>query len=255
MLRVSAQLHSTISPDFVRRIHVGRSCYLSGRPHRGSTPELPRRHQGRRHRRRRCQRHQPDDRGRPQGRRVHRGQHRRAGAADERRRRQARRGPRAHPRPRGGRRPRGRQARRRGPRGGDRGGPQGGRHGLRHRGRGWWHRHRWRPRRRPHREGPGRPDHRRGHPTVHLRGAPPRQPGRDRHRAAARGGRHAHRHPQRPAAVDQRPRRLDARRLPQRRPGAALGCAGHHRPDHHTGPDQPRLRRRQVGHVGGRAPR
>ena len=50
----------------------------------------------------------------------------------------------------------------------------------------------------------------------------------------ARGGRHPHRHPERPAAVDQRPRRLDARRVPQRRPGAALRCPGHHRPDHHA---------------------
>ena len=32
-------------------------------------------------------------------------------------------------------------------------------------------------------------------------------PGRDRHRGAARRGRHPHRHPQRPAAVDQRPQR------------------------------------------------
>ena len=43
-----------------------------------------------------------------------------------------------------------------------------------------------------------------------------------------------------------------ARRVPQRRPGAALRCPGHHRPHHHAGPDQPRLRRRQVGHAGRR---
>ena len=35
-----------------------------------------------------------------------------------------------------------------------------------------------------------------------------------------------------------------------RRPGAALRCPGHHRPHHDAGPDQPRLRRRQVGHAG-----
>ncbi len=144
---------------------------------------------------------------------------------------------------------------RRGPRGGDRGGPQGA--------------PTWssspparaaapapvaRPSS-PGSPGPRRPDDRCRHPPVHLRGPPPRQPGRDRHRAAARGGRHPHRHPERPAAVDQRPRRLDARRVPQRRPGAALRCPGHHRPDHHARPDQPRLRRRQVGHAGRRAPR
>ena len=66
------------------------------------------------------------------------------------------------------------------------------------------------------------------------------------HRQPARGGRHPHRHPQRPAAVDQRPRGQHARRVPQRRPGAALRCPGHHRPDHDARPDQPRLRRRQV---------
>ena len=70
--------------------------------------------------------------------------------------------------------------------------------------------------------------------------------------AAARRGRHPHRHPERPAAVDQRPRRQHARRVPQRRPGAAVRRPGHHRPDHHPGPDQPRLRRRQVGHAGRR---
>ena len=51
---------------------------------------------------------------------------------------------------------------------------------------------------------------------------------------AARGGRHPHRDPQRPAAVDQRPQRLGARRLQAGRPGAAPGRLGHHRPDHHA---------------------
>ena len=41
----------------------------------------------------------------------------------------------------------------------------------------------------------------------------------------------------------------------QRRPGAAVRCPGHHRPDHHARPDQPRLRRREVGHVRRRARR
>ena len=40
-----------------------------------------------------------------------------------------------------------------------------------------------------------------------------------------------------------RPRRLQAGR-----PGAAAGRLGHHRPDHHARPDQPRLRRREVRH-------
>ena len=62
-------------------------------PPRGSTAELPGGHQGRRYRRGRRQRREPDDRRRAQGRRVHRDQHRRPGAADERRRRQARRRP------------------------------------------------------------------------------------------------------------------------------------------------------------------
>ena len=80
------------------------------RSRRGCSTELPGHHQGRRHRRWRRQRRQPDDRGRAQGRRVHRHQHRRPGAADERRRRQARHRPRADPRPRRRRRPRGRRA-------------------------------------------------------------------------------------------------------------------------------------------------
>ena len=48
------------------------------------------------------------------------------------------------------------------------------------------------------------------------------QPGRDRHRRAARRGRHPHRHPQRPAAVHLGPPGQRARRLQVRRPGAAV---------------------------------
>ena len=44
-------------------------------------------------------------------------------------------------------------------------------------------------------------------------------------------------------------RGVGVRRLPVRRPGAALRRPGHHGPDHDPRPDQPRLRRRQVGHV------
>ena len=61
---------------------------------------------------------------------------------------------------------------------------------------------------------PRRPDDRRRDPAVHLRGPSPGQPGRVRHRRSARGGRHPHRHPERPAAVDQRPQRLDDGRVP-----------------------------------------
>ena len=51
---------------------------------------------------------------------------------------------------------------------------------------------------------------------------------------APRRGRHADRHPERPAAVDLRPLGLGARRVPLGRPGAAVRCAGHHRPHHHA---------------------
>ena len=54
------------------------------------------------------------------------------------------------------------------------------------------------------------------------------------HRGAARRGRHAHRHPERPAAADLRPVRLGARRVPLGRPGAAVRCPGHHGPHHHA---------------------
>ncbi len=49
--------------------------------------------------------------------------------------------------------------------------------------------------------------------------------------------------------VHLRPVRVRARRVQGGRPGAALRCSGHHRPDHHPRPDQPRLRGREVGHV------
>ena len=39
------------------------------------------------------------------------------------------------------------------------------------------------------------------------------------HQPAPRGGRHPHRHPQRPAAVDHRPQRVDPRRIQAGRPG------------------------------------
>ena len=67
-------------------------------------------------------------------------------------------------------------------------------------------------------------------------------------------GRHPHRGSQRPPARDQRPRHQHARGLRDRRPGAAGRRSGHHRPDHHARPDQPRLRRRQVRDVRVPAP-
>ena len=106
------------------------------------TSELSRRHQGHRRRRWRCQRRQPHDRRRPEGRRVHRRQHRRAGAADERRRRQARHRSRPHARPRRRQRSRRRAQRRRVAPRRDRRGDQGRRHGVHHRRRGRRHRHR-----------------------------------------------------------------------------------------------------------------
>ena len=138
---------------------------------------------------------------------------------------------------------------RRGPPRGDRRGAQGRRHGLRHRGRGRRHRHRRRARGRERRPLARRADDRRGDPPVRLRGQAPRRPGGDRDRAAARRGRHADRHPERPPAVHLRPARLRPRRVQGGRPGAAFRCPGHHRPDHHAWPDQPRLRGREVRHV------
>ena len=103
-----------------------------------------------------------------------------------------------------------------------------------------------------HRPQARRADHRRGHPPVRLRGQEAGGAGRVGHRGAAQRVRHADRDPERPAAAARRPQRQRHGRLPHRRPGAAVRCPGHHRPDHHARPDQPRLRRRQVGHVRGR---
>ena len=83
------------------------------------------------------------------GRRVHRHQHRRPGAAHERRRPQARHRPPAHPGPRRRQRSRGGPPGRRGAPLRDRGGPEGRRHGLHHRRQGRRHRHRAPPRSSP----------------------------------------------------------------------------------------------------------
>ena len=74
-------------------------------------------------------------------------------------------------------------------------------------------------------------------------------PGRAGHHEPARRGRHPDHHPERQAAPDGRSPDRHPGRVQAGRPGAAAGCLGHHRPDHHPGPDQPRLRRRQGGHV------
>ena len=68
-------------------------------------------------------------------------------------------------------------------------------------------------------------------------------------RGARRRGRHADRRPQRPPARGARPADLDGRGLPGRRRRPAPGRAGHLRPGHAAGRDQPRLRRRADDHV------
>ena len=57
--------------------------------------------------------------------------------------------------------------------------------------------------------------------------------------------------PEQPAAVGARQADVDGRGVPRRRRRAAPGRAGHLRPDHAAGPDQPRLRRRADDHVRG----
>ena len=83
---------------------------------------------------------------------------------------------------------------------------------------------------------------------VQLRRPPARRAGRERHPEDAGEGRHAHRHPERPAAQRRRRAHLDAQRVQDLRRGAAPGCAGHHRPHHHARSHQHRLRRRPHDH-------
>ena len=99
------------------------------------------------------------------------------------------------------------------------------------------------------RQGHRRAHHRRGHPPVLLRGPPPLGAGRAGHPAAEGEGRHPDRHPERPAAHRLQREDVDAQRVQDGRRGAAPGRAGHHRPHHHAGPDQHRLRRREDDHV------
>ena len=78
-----------------------------------------------------------------------------------------------------------------------------------------------------------------------------RQAGRG-HRPPARAGGHDDRDPQREAARRRGAPHQHPRRLPRGRRRAAPGRAGHHRPDHDPGADQPRLRRRAHDHAGRR---
>ena len=66
---------------------------------------------------------------------------------------------------------------------------------------------------------------------------------------SSRRGRHADRDPQRPAAADEQ-REHDQRPRCVQAGGhrAAAGRCRHHRPDHHAGAHQRRLRRREGGH-------
>ena len=57
---------------------------------------------------------------------------------------------------------------------------------------------------------------------------------------------------ERPAAPGRRSQHADGRGLPHGRPGAVPRRRRHHLVDHDAGPDQPGLRRREVGHVGRR---
>ena len=86
---------------------------------------------------------------------------------------------------------------------------------------------------------------RRGHPAVQLRGSPSLGAGRRRCAAPEGEGRHAHRHPQRSPADGRQREDQRAQRVQDGRRGAAAGRVRHHQPDHHAGPDQHRLRRRQ----------
>ena len=218
----------------------------------GCSPELPRRDQGHRDRRGRCERGEPDDRGRPPGRRVHRRQHRRADPVDVRRGGEARHRSRDDARSRGGLRPGGRALRRARARRRDRGDPQGRRHGLHHRRRGWRHRDGRRARRRRDREGSGCADDRRRHPAVRVRGSQARDPGGPRHHRTEEGRRHVDRGAERSAPPGLRSEHPDGRGVPHGGPGPVPGRRRHHVADHHAGSHQPRLRRREVGHDGRR---
>ena len=129
---------------------------------------------------------------------------------------------------------------------------QGRRHGVRRRRRRRRDRHRCRSGGGAHRPRAGRADRGHRHQAVRIRGRPTRRPGRCRRRGAGRRGRHADRRAQQPPAVGAGQEHLDGRRLQGGRRRAAPGRAGHFRPGHAAGPDQPRLRRRAHDHGRGR---
>ena len=93
---------------------------------------------------------------------------------------------------------------------------------------------------------------RRGDQAVQLRGCAPAAQRREGRRAAARQGRHADHHPQRPAQGCGRQGHLDRRRVPGRGRRPAPGRPGHQRPHHRARPHQPGLRRRAHDHEGRR---
>ena len=88
---------------------------------------------------------------------------------------------------------------------------------------------------------------RRRHPPLLLRGSPSFGPGRQRCAEAEGEGRHADRHPERPPAHGGQRQDQRAQCVQDGRRGPPAGRVGHHRPDHHAGSDQHRLRRRQGG--------
>ena len=166
---------------------------------RSNPEQLLRGDQGHRRRWRRRERGQPDDRGRPEGRRVHRSEHRRSGVAHERRRPQAGHRPPADQRARGRERSdrragSGRRAPRR-----HRRGPAWRGHGLHHSGKGWRNRNGCRAGRGRDREEPRCPHDRSRDEAVHLRGPEALGSSRAGHPATEGKGRRDHHHPERQA--------------------------------------------------------
>ena len=130
----------------------------------------------------------------------------------------------------------------------DRRGAEGRRHGLHHRRQGRWHRHRRRAGDRRDGQEHRSAHHRRGHPAVRVRGPSPVGAGRAGHPRAEGEGRHAHRHPERPASHRVEREDVGAQRVQDGRRSPAAGRAGHHRPHHDARPHQHRLRRREDDH-------
>ena len=94
----------------------------------------------------------------------------------------------------------------------------------------------------------GRAHDRRRHSAVRVRGPQARDAGRPRHHRAEEGRRHLDRRAERPPAPGLRSQHADGRGVPHGRPGPVPGRRRHHVAHHDAGTDQPRLRRREVGH-------